>query len=255
MVDPFHEFPTKRPSRILPSVLVLVGAVLLLTSVLWSHPTRPTIRLWSAWSPALSHFSSSASTIHQLGHNRLPRRFLGAHEAGASIDTSPVVIPPLANEITVPWPNVPAPPNLGGVNVRTWSPLALAFIGDSVWELYMRQSFFTPRVRQEDFNRIVKSATCAEAQAHCYQRLIADEFLTPTERQVLKWGRNAVVKSAGCPRRLRSTQEGCALYRAATAVECLVGYLHITDPPRLVALLGFLGFPNSAPTVTTPTRT
>lgn len=116
----------------------------------------------------------------------------------------------------------------------------------------------------------------AEAQAAFAERLEAGGFLSEPERDVLRWGRNAKVtvpkrfvggkaKDNG-PRGRRKKDEGKAasassasatapspstktvvsgphanVYRSATALECLVGYLYVTDSRRLHALMRYLG--------------
>ena len=64
-----------------------------------------------------------------------------------------------------------------------------------------------------------------------FDRLVADFELTEDEREWLRRGRNA---SGRGPRRLDPK-----VYRAASALETLVGYLHLRDPERLADLLEF----------------
>ena len=82
------------------------------------------------------------------------------------------------------WPSIPAPPDLGGQPVRSWSPTALAFLGDAVWELYLRQSFFAPQLALGAYTVNVGKAACAEAQAACVKKLLDADFATDVERQV-----------------------------------------------------------------------
>ena len=55
-----------------------------------------------------------------------------------------------------------------------------------------------------------------------------------------------MLRNAGIPKRLRGNSKGANIYRTATAFECLIGYLHVTDPQRLREVMDFLGFPTSA---------
>ena len=71
-----------------------------------------------------------------------------------------------------------------------------------------------------------------------YELLRAGAYLTDDERDVLRWGRNAKVT---VPKRFGSAGPHADKYRAATAVECLVGYLYLTDARRLHALMAYLG--------------
>ena len=64
------------------------------------------------------------------------------------------------------------------------------------------------------------------------ERVKADFGLTEAEEEWVRRGRNA---SARGPRRLDPK-----VYRASTAFECLIGYLHLTDAARCQALLDFV---------------
>eukprot|EP00667_Euglena_gracilis_P027073 EG_transcript_33182 len=110
----------------------------------------------------------------------------------------------------------------------------------------MRHAYFNPAQRPDDYSSVVRSATCAEAQAHCYQKLITGNFLTAYEKEVLKWGRNSSRESC-VPKRLRGERKGSATYHTGTAVECLVGYLHLTNPQRLAELMAFLDLAPAPP--------
>jgi 23S rRNA maturation mini-RNase III len=69
-----------------------------------------------------------------------------------------------------------------------------------------------------DYYASVVAQVRAEAQAEGCNALLEGAFLTDAERVVLKWGRNA---SGTLPKRLDGMRRD--VYRAATAVECLVG--------------------------------
>ena len=62
--------------------------------------------------------------------------------------------------------------------------------------------------------------------------MVADFALTELEHDWLRRGRNA---SGRGPRRLDPK-----IYRAATAFETLVGYLHLSDQPRLDEVFEFI---------------
>ena len=121
-----------------------------------------------------------------------------------------------------------------------YGPTPLAFLGDAVWELYARARHFAPPKRLTAYYDAVTAVVRAEAQAAAVEQLTAGAFLTEAERDVLRWGRNAKVRAI--PKRLTGGGEATAgLYRAATALEVLVGWLYVTDPPRLGALMAYLG--------------
>lgn len=106
-------------------------------------------------------------------------------------------------------------------------PVALAYIGDAVFELYVRLQFLWPSQRIKLFHQQVVDQVKAEQQAD-YLELLAPH-LDDIEADIVRRGRNATSKS---PRRLSAK-----IYRQATAFETLVGYLYITNQPRLYELL------------------
>lgn len=100
------------------------------------------------------------------------------------------------------------------VDVHTLSPLALAFVGDGVYSLLVRERLLTQANRPVgDLHRLAVTAVRAEAQAAAMDRLLP--LLTEEETAVFKRGRNA-----------HSTRTG-ADYHKATGLESLFGYLYL----------------------------
>ncbi|MGV2827082.1 Mini-ribonuclease 3 [Myxosarcina sp. GI1(2024)] len=114
--------------------------------------------------------------------------------------------------------------------IERLSPVALAYIGDAVYELYVRTYFLMPPKRMANYHGQVTAQVRAEAQAA--QLELLQPYLTAAEREILRRGRNAC---GGKPRRL-SPQ----LYQQATSLETLIGYLYLTDLQRLEELLAKL---------------
>ncbi len=111
--------------------------------------------------------------------------------------------------------------------VQELSPTALAYLGDAVYELYVRGLFLTPPKRIQAYHRQVVSLVRAEQQAAQIEQLTP--LLTAAEKDILRRGRNA---SSRGPRRIDGHT-----YQQATGFETLVGYLYLTDPSRLTDLL------------------
>ena len=132
---------------------------------------------------------------------------------------------------------LPAGPALGGAPARSWSPTALAFLGDSLWELYARRYFFAPARLHTTYVAKVTACTRAEAQAAAVAALTAAGALNEEELRILKWGRNA--QAGRVPERLRTQAR---VYRDATALEVLVGYLYVSEPARLEQLMTAVGW-------------
>lgn len=106
------------------------------------------------------------------------------------------------------------------VDVRTYSPLVLAYIGDAVYEVVVR-SLLVGRGNAQA-NRLHKEASTlvnAGAQSASLERI--KEELTEEEMQVFKRGRNA--NSATMAKHAAMSD-----YRRATGFEALMGYLYLT---------------------------
>ena len=101
------------------------------------------------------------------------------------------------------------------VDVRTVSPLALAFVGDGVYEMLVRERLVClanrpPRELHREAVKLVR----AEAQSEVMERLMP--LLTEKETAVYKRGRNAHTA--------RNSEE----YHRATGLETLFGYLYLS---------------------------
>jgi ribonuclease-3 family protein len=86
--------------------------------------------------------------------------------------------------------------------------------------MYARRRFFYPPTRMSDYYASVVRQVRAEAQEAAFKALVGGAFLTMEERDVLRWGRNA---TGTTPKRVAGGGMKKETYRAATAVETLVG--------------------------------
>jgi ribonuclease III family protein len=121
-------------------------------------------------------------------------------------------------------------PAIPGLQVQQLSPASLAYLGDAVYELYIRRYYLVPPKRPQAYHHQVVAQVRAEAQAIHLQALTP--HLSPAELDIVKRGRNAANRG---PRRTDPD-----VYQQATSLEALIGYLHLTDPARLDQLLGYL---------------
>ncbi|MCU0534348.1 MAG: Mini-ribonuclease 3 [Hydrococcus sp. Prado102] len=110
------------------------------------------------------------------------------------------------------------------------SPASLAYLGDAVYELYVRTRYLLPPKRLGDYHNRVVARVRAESQAACWQAL--EPYLSEEEKEIFRRGRNA---ATGKPRRLSPE-----LYGQATGLETLIGYLYLQNPIRLNELLARL---------------
>lgn len=102
--------------------------------------------------------------------------------------------------------------------VNLMNPIVLAYIGDAVYEVFVRQYLISlPNHKPHHLHRQATQFVSAKAQF-----LILEKWrphLTEEEADIVRRGRNA--KSGTVPKNADP-----AHYKQATALECLVGYLY-----------------------------
>ena len=106
-------------------------------------------------------------------------------------------------------------------DLRSYSPLTLAYIGDGVYELIIR----TILVKKGNcpVNRLHKKASSlVKAGAQSAIMEVIEEELTPEELSVYRRGRNAHSPTM-------AKHATMADYRRATGFEALMGYLYLKD--------------------------
>ncbi|WP_461815975.1 Mini-ribonuclease 3 [Faecalimonas sp.] len=107
------------------------------------------------------------------------------------------------------------------VDIREYSPLTLAYIGDSIYDLIIKSLVINRGNKQvQKLHKETSSLVQASAQSKM-MRAMQDE-LTDEERAVYKRGRNA--KSVS-PAKNQSITD----YRRATGFEALLGYLYLKE--------------------------
>lgn len=105
---------------------------------------------------------------------------------------------------------------------RQLSPLVLAFVGDAVYEVFIR-TYLTDKNRDMSVHKLHKEAISfvkAHAQSDFMKEL--EDKLTEEEMTIFKRGRNS--KSGTIPKNA-DVQE----YRIATGFESLIGFLYLTE--------------------------
>lgn len=119
---------------------------------------------------------------------------------------------------------------LSPAQMQSISPGALAYLGDAVYELYIRSRYLLPPKRLQSYHHRVVAQVRAESQAEHLRSL--QSLLTHEELEILRRGRNA---ASG-----RSKRVDPEIYQQATSLEALMGYLYLSDPQRLAYLLAQL---------------
>lgn len=121
-------------------------------------------------------------------------------------------------------------PESSQAQLQQISPTALAYLGDAVYELYIRMFYLLPPQRPEAYHRLVVAQVRAETQAKILRSLTP--HLLSSELEIVRRGRNA---ATGRPKRVDPET-----YQLATSLETLIGYLYLTDSHRLSELLRLL---------------
>jgi ribonuclease-3 family protein len=110
---------------------------------------------------------------------------------------------------------------LPDTDLKTYSPLTLAFIGDVVYDLIIRTLVVeNGNAPVNKLHRKVSSLVKAPAQMELFHRI--EDKLTQEELAVYKRGRNA--KSFTSAKNASITE-----YRSATGFEALIGYLYLNN--------------------------
>ena len=119
------------------------------------------------------------------------------------------------------------------IDIREQSPLSLAFVGDAVLELLVRQRLVeTTRLLPGRLHSVATRYVSARAQSR--ELSILEPVLTEEEANVLRRGKNA---SKATVAKHATPQE----YRASTVFECLLGYLYLKGRnDRIVELFDLL---------------
>ncbi|PSS07353.1 Mini-ribonuclease [Actinidia chinensis var. chinensis] len=136
---------------------------------------------------------------------------------------------------------LPTPPKVEKPR-SIYNAASLAYIGDSIYELYARRHFLFPPLNIEEYNDRVMAVVRCEAQDAMLQKLLNEKCLTEEERDIIRWGKNI-----GSAKTRTKKRVGAAVYNRASSLETLVGYLYLTNVKRLEEImlkLGFSGVPS-----------
>lgn len=111
--------------------------------------------------------------------------------------------------------------NIKKQDIRTYSPLTLAYIGDGVFDLIIRTVVVDKgNTSPNELHRHTSSIVKAHTQALMAEALM--EELTEEEHDVYRRGRNAKSFTT-------AKNATVADYRKATGFEALIGYLYLED--------------------------
>lgn len=118
------------------------------------------------------------------------------------------------------------------MNINEVNILSLAYLGDSVYELNIREHLINKGIYK--VNNLQKNAlnyVTAKNQSIFINKLIDNNILTEDELDIVKRGRNAKVYS-------HPKNTDILTYKHATSLECLFGYLYLLKKyDRIVELI------------------
>ena len=111
--------------------------------------------------------------------------------------------------------------NIDKNNLKLISPLVLAYVGDAVFEVYIRTKVVNDGfIKTSKLHTLATGFVKAKAQADAVDRIY--ERLTEEEQDIIRRGRNANSKTI--PKNAE-----IADYKKATALEALIGYLFLSE--------------------------
>ena len=123
-------------------------------------------------------------------------------------------------------------------SLHTYSTAALAYLGDCVIEMCVREHLVRAGISSSArLNRLALDFVRAPMQARAMQRLLP--VLSEEELAVFHRGRN--VGHTNTPK-----SATVAEYRAATGMETLFGYLHLSGKPERIRELFLIAYPDEA---------
>lgn len=105
-----------------------------------------------------------------------------------------------------------------------------AYIGDAVWELYIRENTVKKTNNARNLHKITTNMVKASCQAELLH--LIEEELTEEEKEIARRARNLPIPIG---RRSNQTE-----YRQATAFETLIGWWYYYDRERLECFLNTL---------------
>ncbi len=113
----------------------------------------------------------------------------------------------------------------GKTDLRTYSPLTFAYIGDAVFEIIIRTAIVEQGQRPANvLHKHKAKIVCAKTQAKMLDAVY--EELSEEEQDIYRRGRNAMAKNASL-----------SDYKKATGFEALCGYLFLADNMERVIVI------------------
>lgn len=105
---------------------------------------------------------------------------------------------------------------------RQLNGLALAYVGDAIYEVYIRDYLVSQgQTRPNQLHHMATHYVSAKAQASLIQAMLDAKILTEEEQDFYRRGRNSKSHTS-------AKNADITTYRISTGFEALMGYLHLT---------------------------
>ena len=128
--------------------------------------------------------------------------------------------------------------NINNLKPSQLSPLVLAYIGDGVYELFVRNKIIFEHPDMPPHKLHILSSSHVKAKAQSNSMTVIEELLSEEELSIYKRGRNA--KSSTVPKNADVND-----YRRATGFEALIGFLYLNKEVERLDELMEIAFTNS----------
>lgn len=120
-------------------------------------------------------------------------------------------------------------------DIRTYSPITLAFLGDGVYGLYVRYALVKRgNTQARKLHQATSRIVSATSQAKIYDELMEGELLSAEEKDIMRRGSNAHVTH-------QAKNASGIDYHKATGLEALFGYLYLKGMTDRIEELTELG--------------
>ena len=124
---------------------------------------------------------------------------------------------------------------MSAAEARLKNPLALAYAGDTIWDLLVRRRLLRSNAQAGTLHKRAVSMVNAKAQAEAFVRI--QPSLTETESDIARRGGNAHAHHAA------PKNQDPVDYSRATGLEALFGYLYLSGQLERIAELFELAMP------------
>lgn len=112
-----------------------------------------------------------------------------------------------------------------------YNPLTLAYLGDAVLDLYVRNYIVREKNRKpNELHRYATFFVSAKSQAQTFDALVESHFFTDEEMDILMRGRNAKSHT-------KAKNTDVVTYKKSTGLEAVIGYLHLNNEDERLQIL------------------